>query len=557
MVRGSRLVSTLFILYLEPSSVLASRIMRSHTNPSPPPQSPDAVEKPLAFFPIDSTTEPGLDSQTDTPSKGTSPAPEIMIHQPVPIRYPQGALSPMQDANVYPTSLFSEQPSRESSFCFTVEEPSQPQDPTIIPLPPSPSVTPMLVDANLREEPNTTDEEADVADSLIPTELDSPMPSSSRFSLPTEDPHTPVRRSSRPRKSLLDSPLPTISPLKNKGKGRADVAPSETTPRPKFDVARREMSPLRAQLKESARAPRRPLDSLSPGTVGLLGTLVPSKTPSPLPEVNEAEPSLPLPFRFPKPDATPATASSLPLRPPNRLPSPRRDRSASPTRSLLRDDPQTPSRRIPIEEAIANLRSPTKASGGQSFKLKIRPTDSPARRGPPPTADSLATPRPLKTSIFDKPSSSPTRSRSMEPSPTARTKILVRSGSAEPSIPSLPFPLLPARSRIPTSIPEDAEVSMPISSEAPTSDPPLQPQPQKSVLRQHTPSKIPRLKPYARPASSINVNKSRLPMRQVDFSTAPVGSSVCTLNVAHLLIFTETDSRRIQASAQAESHGGN
>ncbi|KAF9053655.1 hypothetical protein BDZ89DRAFT_289255 [Hymenopellis radicata] len=375
----------------------------------------------------------------------------------------------------------------------------------------------MLVDAP-QEEPNTTDEEADVADSLIPTEMESPMPSSSRLTPRTEDLETPVRRSSRPRKSLLDSPLRSESTPKNKGKGKADVPASETTPRPKFDVPRREMSPLRAQLKESERVTRRPLDSLSPGTVGLLGTLVPSKTPSPLPEVNEAEPSLVLPFRFPKASAS---ATNLPFRLPNRSPSPRRDPPASPTRSLLRDDPQTPSRKISIEEALANLRSPTKTSGGKSFKLKILPTDSPARRGPPPIADSLTTPRPLPTSILVKPLSSPTRSRSVEPSPTARTKRLVRSGSAEPSIPSLPFRLLPPRSRMPPSIPEDAEASTPISTETSSSNPPLQPLPQKSVLRQHTPSKIPRPKPYARPASSINVNKSRLPMRQLDFSTAP------------------------------------
>ena len=149
--------------------------------------------------------------------------------------------------------------------------------------------------------------------------------------------------------------------------------------------------------------------------------------------------------------------------------------------------------------------------------LHVQPTDSPARRVAPNVPNTPRSAARPPTLMFGKPLSSPIRSRSVEPPVVVRTKPVVRSGSAEPVARQLPFPLKPASSRIPPSIPEEKE----INDETVSLPPSTIPQSSKSVLRQHTPSKIPRLKPYARPRvpTTSNPNQSKAPNRKLDFTS--------------------------------------
>lgn len=522
----------------EPSSVLASRIMRSQSNPSPPPQSPDDARSSENTTPLPTTADV-LEQPSPMPTLRVSPPPDPDIHHPVPLRvqdlklYPERASSTEEESETRAASS-SASPAHEmaTSFDFTTPSlapspaPSQPSEPT--PLQPK----------SHRDEPDTTDEEADVADSLIPN---SPMPSSSKLPLPPDaESQTSVRRSTRPRRSLVPTPArlePTPSPNK-KGKGKA-TPDCEATPRPVYGSPRRDVSPSRSQYKDMTRPFRRQLDSLSPGAHGLLDNL-----PVTLSAVNHLDPTRPSPFFCLPSSESIAGPQRMPFRSPIRSPGPKRGASTTSSFALnVRDDPiQSPARRVPIEEAIANgRRSPSKPLNSDIFSLNIPASDTPARRVP---AANLSAPRGnLKPPAFDKqaPVSSPSRSRSVEPVFNTKPKVASRSGSAEPSLSHrLPYPLVPTPSRIPSSIPEDEEHSLQVR---PSTSPPapLHPTPAKgesamppstsalakSTLRQgSSSSKIPRLKPYSRPAPTMNINKSRLPMRQLDIPAISVGPSI-------------------------------
>ncbi|KAK0483607.1 hypothetical protein IW261DRAFT_1464146 [Armillaria novae-zelandiae] len=561
----------------EPSSVLASRIMRAHDNPSPPPPSIDGDASPATAFPIFPSVDmlelpmlplrslfggPESPSQVPPPSS-SSP---ILTH----------LLSPIPTT---PSARDISQPDLISFDLFTNTGPSVPACSTSLldslPTGPlfsegeqaaiAPSPLRNVESFNADLEPETSSEEQYVVDTLIPTDENIPVPAASTSTTiqePVDNPPTPVRRSSRPRRSLLPNALSPVrenlpvahSPdyteavpkTEGKGKAKETSSPRESdlsekseesaipmTPRTRPD-RRRDGSPTRRMVGDVPGISRRQLASLSPSSANLLGQLPSVLRPSP--DNASLTPSAPQLLALPPPATLPASSNR-----PIRFPSPiRQAQLLSPERQQFRlplgDPNRTPARRIPLEQAVAQgqlspqraaiFSNPRTDNSGSLFH--IPPSDSPPRRVPLNALES-----PMRASKWGGArfgGKSPERSRSVEPQAVTRPTATVlkgkqRSGSAEPtSHPSwtastklgpprkLPFPISASRPQLPSSIPE--ETAYPPSA-APTTAAingessnkravPTPPTPQlqtfKSNLRQPSvTSKIPRKKPYARP----------------------------------------------------------
>ncbi|PBK96836.1 hypothetical protein ARMGADRAFT_988985 [Armillaria gallica] len=420
--------------------------------------------------------------------------------------------------------------------------------------------------ANADLEPETFNEEQYVVDTLIPIDENPTIPiasTSTAVQEPVDNPPTPVRRSSRPRRSFLPNALSPVrerlpvahSPDYNeavpktegKGKAKETVFPRESelsekseesvvpiTPRTRPD-RRRDGSPMRRRARDIPGISRRQLASLSPSSANLLGQLPSVLRPSP----GDASmtPSTPQLLVLPPPATLPASSNG-----PIRFPSPTRQAQLlSPERPQFRlplgDPNRTPARRIPLEQAVAQgqlsperaaiFSNPRTDNSGSLFN--IPPTDSPPRRVPLTAPES-----PMRASKWGGVrfgGKSPERSRSVEPQAVTRPtatflKGKQRSESAEPtSHPSwttstklgpprkLPFPISASRPQLPSSIPEETADPPSAAPTTTTTDgesgnehtvpTPAAPQSQtfKSNLRQPSvsASKIPRKKPYARP----------------------------------------------------------
>ncbi|KAF8654154.1 hypothetical protein AX16_003683 [Volvariella volvacea WC 439] len=557
------------LLQDEPSSVLASKIIRAHDNPSPPPISPIrsiSFSKPLIDFsaspikPSAVVDEPRLPIG-QLPTHTYPSVPDFLSTDDVSplvqhIGNPNSAEGGMITSPVLlpPSSLDpSHSPPRPSSSQNLVN------DHLLVDLrSPSPAVVHEVPSAQRLVESRVGHGEA--AQDETPNVDMSPKQSKSigvsvslqqegdtfhgqsitrAPSLESPPPQTPLRRSARTRRSSTRlagyadfANLPPITPLsiqRKKGKQKAgdtgDILGSPT---------RVATTPREGKEQESKES-KRELDSLSPTSDHLLSSLIPSleryprdpRTPSndfmiPTSSTGFSQVNLPLP--------------TTPLRtaPPLRVLNPLWG-GASPSKSVTDDPTRTPARRIPVEQAAAQAQtalreanvffnnntppnarnvfsSPSKRLVSSSKQAQGQPQSSTAR--PIPERSKSVEPKPLIPLIPPK-----TRSSSLEPSlPTSRLPV----GSTRTAQSSkLPFPLI-ARMDVPT-IPEEGVVESTASGADSTPDATQKaPVPPKSSLRQPT-TKIPRVtnKPYARPNTAA---PSKLPVKGAKSAVASVSN---------------------------------
>lgn len=576
----------------EPSSVLASRIMRAHDNPSPPPQDIDgdsSLGKRIAIFPsVDVFESPlrlsrSLFRRPESPSQvPLPPSSPILTHLPSPIPITP-CETDISQPDLISFDLFSDMPSgpsvpaRSTSLLDSSPASSLSSKGEGAAIASSPLYNVESTNSDIeRESFSNTSEEQDAMDALIPADENPTLPiasTSTTVQKLADDSQTPVRWSSRPRRSLLPTALSPIreklsvarlpsssealAKTEGKGKGKERSFPREgeflekseesavsMTPRTR-PARRRDGSPMRRRAYDAPGISRRQLASLSPGSANLLGQLPSVLRPSPG-DAN-VTPSAPQPFGLPLSTTLPVDSYG-----PIRFPSPKRQAQIlSPERPQFRlplgDPNRTPARRIPLEQAVAQgqlspqraaiLSNPRTDKSGSLFN--IPPSDSPPRRVPLTGPES-----PIRASRWGGVrfgGKSPERSRSVEPQAVTRPtatfqKGKQRSGSAEPPGWSasmklgpprqLPFPISASHPQLPSSIPEetapgDPPPTAPIATtiegdsvnEPAVSRSRVTPQSQssKSNLRQPSvsTSKIPRKKPYARPTSAGTVAETQ------------------------------------------------
>ncbi|KAJ6596871.1 hypothetical protein DFH09DRAFT_1132965 [Mycena vulgaris] len=532
----------------EPSSVLASRITRAHDNPSPPP-----------------TPVQDLDSAPPTPDRyPTHPIPFII---PDPLSRGGSPFSPRPPPSPQPdlisfdsfstsADLLSTHPIASTSFI-----PPNTHTPSVDELlsswSPSTRDIPDVEDAD--STPEAAEERA-VADALIfrdaKDSASSASPQEITADTQTSDgdaPQTPLRRSTRPRRSGTphahlvpipssdeeDSPTraqltPSVALTKKKrrnGKERdmhensGDVAKGMSLSEEDWETKRRKERGERKQAMANGTPQallQRQLGSLSPGSATLLTQLLTPSRPSPVREEGEQQ-QPPFSFSvFPAP-TTPARRTSPIRSSPVRHAKPRSPNRIQFQTPSLNDPNRTPARRIPVEQAVARGQiSPQKGAQLLTNNLDvgtvsrtpvfhIPPQDSPARRvtvAPPQDGQGK-----WQGMRFGSPTRGKSRERSgsVEPRPpwsgTATTvgpsdfgastskprSSPSRAASAPIKKGKLPFPL--------TAIPDKAV---------------LAPSPvlgiikvPRSILKQPT-SRIPRIgtKPYARPAAPPGSDKN-------------------------------------------------
>ncbi|KAF9264700.1 hypothetical protein L218DRAFT_198320 [Marasmius fiardii PR-910] len=491
----------------EPSSVLASRIMRAHDNPSPPPQSP---ENTLLHSQLIHDT-----SRSPTPDTREDPFAE---------NEPQDSIS----ARLFIKPLLYQNPDKQVD-CDTPRQ-------SVLPLPLHMKQQDVRLDAHEPSEQVDIDvqsssedgEERSVAESLLvgePSASDTaePVTESTEADLtqPEEPKTPPLRRSSRPRRSIY---IPSPSPLREVAGVTPKFRPTEPLDfsAPELEFATEPPSPTRQNPRKSG---HQKLASLSPHSLRLLGeisgeTLEDSgvEAKNVISAVAQNDPTAEPVSDFQWPEVTPNTPSRPPV--PIRFPSPKRTtRPPSPNKYQLNiptAGPSTPARRIPIPDAVAQGQlSPQRAaqlsanrgSGTSRMPfLKIPPNDTPARRVPIihphsnsplklPPDHSLGKRIPLHE-----------RSKSVEPEPSVPVRPKPRSESVEPtpinsngpqrlwgsrSVQRLPFPII------------HEDVAEHREAQEPTTSPSKAPSVQRPSLKQAT-SKIPRrtIKPYSRPTVS-------------------------------------------------------
>lgn len=614
-------------MFAEPSSALASRLLRAIDNPSPPPS-------PAPLPTLDDVAE----AETETGGKGEAGFPgELESVSTAPTFLLSGSMAPQI---IGPSSVSSPESEPDlMTFDDRLESPNalSTQPASTSQLPPSPfsfpevTATPahttsphtvqsfqgrtdILVDLQddgpaVSTQANQQEDKDIDSGQLIPGPLQGsescvqprsdPTSNTSTQTTPLADAllQTPLRRSSRPRKSVTPHLLNYLA----SGSSDAESSPAQSTPR--LGVTRktrkgkeRALSPSRHDDDPEARPPSgglfkaseeplnvrpqrrysrspirrefgRELGSLSPNSVGLLVSLVPStsRAGSPANPEYSAEapisPSRPLETQSDPQvgqatqpsDTEPAipahtTQSSTPLRLP--ITPKRHYNPHSPSKlrlqSVSTDDPtRTPARRIPLEQAVAEGHiSPQKLSQMQAgtpgpvniftgqnmpvLNMSLKADSSPARRVfvAPATKG-----KPVN------PPQSPRRPQLGGFTSTANGSATVtgpREVKALPQSTKLPFPLVAApKSQLLAE--KDSPSKEPVSNDQAGSS-----------LKQTT-SRIPRKKPYSRPnvaplvkeqgaakkalngriAGPVNVGEASTSKRSV--SRAPVVSFACTL----------------------------
>ncbi|KAJ8520401.1 hypothetical protein ONZ45_g2790 [Pleurotus djamor] len=532
----------------EPSSVLASRIIRAHDNPSPPP---DALSISASLGRGIVMLEDGMDDEDSaevppfalSTSREPTPTPELSDRAMDPF--------PPLDANT-----FLRRPT-ESEPCTHPPAALQPSPERSAATPPPQTPSPALSDHS-DHEPDANAPHAD-----IPMESsDGPASENTALPIPSIFPnHTPqlsnlvtppkssnntadgspsriLRRS--PRRSVAVSYYPPFSAAGTSSQPPPPApirSPAPKTSRPPTSVLQSDEAEGDSDPKGKRKASPesqgdfsnaiRQLGSLSPDSNRLLSQLsfdtnLPSLSSaldaaSKPPERNgtRLEDSLvpaPLfPHLFDGPQRIPMT--------PKRVGSPKRGTSPSKFQinPPLAEASQSPARRIPIEQAVQQgYLSPQKAAIFNSANaatpagtsrmptLNIPSSDSPARRI---AAGSSNKAPPSKSSQRTAPSSKkPTHTKDIKASTSSQLPPSTGIQS------TLPFPMVPAK-----PLPSSAVAG---SSTAPPSSNPISPS--KSSLKQPS-SKIPRpvTKPYARPIAR-NVSKQQ----PVDIPTSPLKKSV-------------------------------
>ncbi|KAJ7273693.1 hypothetical protein B0H12DRAFT_1043535 [Mycena haematopus] len=466
----------------EPSSVLATRVARAHDNPSPPPvQDLDSASPSPPIYSI-----PFIIPDSPTPrSRGGSP---FAPRPPPSPNNPQQDLTQQDlisfDSFSTSATLLPIHPIASTSFIppeahnpsvdelLTSWSPSTRDIPAVSVSPPpseaegGESKSKGKARAGDESTPETAEEQA-VANALIIIDAaPSPSPQGDMpDSQSANAPQTPLRRSTRPRRSTTPHlvPLPssddespirtTLTPLtkkRMKGTERSPLVPSETSDGQSVaagvssgpsvseedgEMKRWSEKDKRKRAKANVTSQtlfQRQLGSLSPGSANLLTQLLPPSRPSPVREREEPQPA----FSFSVFSANPVHATPVRMSSPIRASPERRTKPRSPNRiqfqaPSLEDPNRTPARRIPVDDAVAQGQiSPQKgaqlrannvdASVSRTPVFHIPAQDTPARRVnvnvvPPSTGQSK-----WQGMRFG----SPTRGRSRE-----------RSGSVEPRPP--------------------------------------------------------------------------------------------------------------------------
>ncbi|KAF9477387.1 hypothetical protein BDN70DRAFT_881294 [Pholiota conissans] len=570
----------------EPSSALADRVIHALDNPSPPPSPPTTLRD---FDPYHTTASDGpTDYQTDLMSLKINDGPENEDESPfsaqlgnkqsMSLLWPtvtsdnnappfKGALIDIDSFSSLPSGdydtkgaarmstslpqpilsvddLLSQSPIIETSTS------SQPRPEALAGstdfLLTSQSVaneTQMLIDAS--STPGETSGKAEilavVLNSPIPGAAEINLPSVADSSLPSVSTEnllvTPLRRSTRPRRSVTPTPAP-IAPvfIPPPSIARTQVKKKLSTPGPDDEFVdssqaeeqtRRSSSPnptVRVRHRSPGKAPlsfRRELGSLSPTSSNVLSTLAFVPPPDSLdgtdttPNQNETPPKAAPTFSF-SVFAPLTDAPSTPVRStgPIRFTSPAK--GSSPNKYQIHtpapgDPTNTPARRIPIAEGIAQgYVSPEKAD-----KLGYQPNGTPLPSIPTPARRVLVTesaaPAMMKSSNL-RPASPlkrmlGQRDTSLEPPQRLGASIKGKEKAAQlpqerPTLPRLPYPLTLSMSSstvLSTSSGRSVQDNVAKAKASPA----------KSNLRQPT-SRIPRIgtKPYARTEPKIGPKAS-------------------------------------------------
>ncbi|KAJ8078756.1 hypothetical protein PM082_013039 [Marasmius tenuissimus] len=539
----------------EPSSVLASRIMRAHDNPSPPPQSPEntLLRPKFGLDPSDTSLSPTPDPVED-PFSHEEPFESVSTMVPIPRRKRHSAEQNVEDTD----SLSDAGPSEPPPDITIVEDVTpmmdvqdthaqphtSPDPPTILARSPSSDEEQAVEDSLLIEEPVHTETQINSVDPAP-----EPEPVVQEATHQEEVQVTPLRRSSRPRRSIYSS-----SPLKE-GTVASDSPSSKPDETQSLADAGSELvnavpSPARRKPRKSG---HQKLGSLSPHSLKLLGDLSGegSESVATLGTDNAAiEPTTDSNAGNNRwPDVAPSTPPNL--IPPIRFPSPKRTtRPASPNKYQLQLPSlgsSSPARRIPISDAVAQGQmspqraaqlSATRPSGSnRTPALRLPSNDTPARRVPLnntlPGSPSKAPLPPLRMPF-------PERSRSVEPMPSEPVHVKRRGESVEPvssqppirprgAQPRLPFPFIPEeQEHTPIEQPTEGSTQAQASEVAPLKSPTKASRIPQSTLRQAT-SKIPRraTKPYSRPTASTAARESASRVR--DQSPAKVAQPQSTV----------------------------
>ncbi|KAJ7109355.1 hypothetical protein C8R44DRAFT_884402 [Mycena epipterygia] len=571
----------------EPSSVLASRITRAHDNPSPPPTAP--IIQDLDSAPPTPDRYPKHPIPfiiPDSPSRGESP------FAPRPAPSPQNTTQPdliSFDSFSTSTDLLLTHPVASTSFIPpethhpSVDELLSSWSPSARDVPPA-SVSPPPAEADGgnskgkarasdRSTPESAEEQAVVNALIFPDAEDSapsvPSPQAATINAdaqPMDDdaPRTPLRRSTRPRRSGTPHahlvPLPSSddeSPARSQltpssaftkkktrkgkerdmnetsdsqnsqGKNGRDIRKGTLLSEEDWETKRRKERGERKQAQANGTNAllQRQLGSLSPGSANLLTQLLTPSRPSPVRE--QEEPQQPT-FSFSVfPVTNPVPATPVRTMSPIRSSPARNAKSRSPNRiqfqaPSLSDPNRTPARRIPVEQAVARGQiSPQKGAQlltnngdtGPSSRtpvFHIPSQDSPARRvnvAPPPP-----NPSKLQGMRFGSPTRGRSRERSgsVEPRPpwngtatTAGPPDLGASASKSRSSPSRSISAPIKKGKLPYPLtPSGSGLTAPIPE---LSDKALSPNAEPPVL---SIIKVPRLKPQT---SNLKQPTSRIP----------------------------------------------
>ncbi|KAL4074454.1 hypothetical protein V8B97DRAFT_1689036 [Scleroderma yunnanense] len=539
----------------EPSSVLASKIMRAFDNPSPPPRN--------HTYPA-SDYAPGKDGQFPLLSVSVPPSPFRSIN--LFERLNQLA-APLDDTShiftVPPSTLMpgTGNTSQHDLISFeslpgpilqsTTSGPpvTNPGTSSVSSPPPQTTVHDFLSETPKRPEvrvdrlPSPTSEST--VDVHAPPTCCDHLRSASRVPYISGEP-PPCQQESEDEVDavLLPGTSRTPEPI-----GDEPVGSDKTKARCKG----------RRPLEESNNSLHHKLKSLSPQSADILTQLLPSSHPAtqnqdgPLAIAQVLVPG-PSTLRVPSPSPFDNNLTHSTIQRPLVAPTPVRPKgvlhSASPFKfaRTLDETSRTPARRVPIHDAFANVTPSIKKTGqlalledqsgrfpkvrGDVFSRPVDVSRSPARRVPVPAMEckpslsrstaSTCTHTLLRTrsaSVEPRPTiPSPSRSRSVEPSPTIAgvTNSAKGKGPMFPRIvmtpktsTKLPYPLIPAEKSEANStypIPEENEgeetgdgVTNLITGVVPS--------PHKSQLKQPSVgSRIPRIgaKPYARPRSGTS-----------------------------------------------------
>ena len=523
---------------LEPSSVLADRVMHAMDNPSPPP----SPSLPLSFFDPYHTTTPQspTDYQNDLFSLGMNNRPEHDDDNPLLLSATNFSKAQTFDSHLNSPSQVIQQdlisfdsvpiePSKEANGSLLKESVPINDCPIPVSLPPLENL--LLESVAPVDLAQTVDDSNIVLHNSEPqTGLDvgHVLPQQSNV-------ETPVRRSPRPRMSVIVNLVPPPTSLPPSGahtRIKKKLAESPTAP---STVQARQRSPTRLPMSFN-----RVLGSLSPKSTDLLSKLVLTSTE----ESNNIRIGIDEPSSDNQSQFTfsmfPTLPESMPPQTPSRPTGP--IRFSSPTKptsphkirlqAVVPNNPMnTPARRIPIEQGIAQGHvSPQKAArlGFKPDGTPLTSVQSPARRvlisehsaNPVKRPGGIQLESPWKgkeRELSVEPSSRPLVSRRNEREKTSgpsSTEILAKPSTVQTK--KLPFPLVPsdpAPSMSSVTVPENSQCNLP--QEKPANA--------KSSLKQLT-SKIPRIgiKPYTRPLALKSTEKdlSTLCERKVDTSVS-------------------------------------